>query len=390
MSNRAPAPPRPRRRRQTLLVLSAVGVGLAALQVAAHVRATAFVARAADTGGWVGALAARHAEPFREMDVVIPSRQGPVPARVYRPHSVRRTLVVPPGVHALGIDEPRMVRFARDLAAAGVAVVTPEIPDVKRYRMTPGSVDALEDATLWVLDQPELVDRAAPALAGTSFAGGLAIVAAGRPALRDRLSFVASLGGHGDLPRVIRYLCTGVQPDGTTRLPHDYGVAVILLNVAQRVVPSGQEKPLREGIRQFLHASHLAVFDEAAARLEFERARMAEAALPEPAATLLHLVNERDVERLGAILRPHVAGWGDEAALSPERSAAPAAPVFLLHGSDDNVIPAQESTFLARRLEGHTKVHVLVTPLITHAQLDETRRIGDVVRLVAFWAAVLE
>ena len=49
---------------------------------------------------------------------------------------------------------------------------------------------------------------------GISFAGGLSIVAAGRPALRDHVAVVLSLGGHGDLPRTLRYLCTGIQADG--------------------------------------------------------------------------------------------------------------------------------------------------------------------------------
>ena len=45
---------------------------------------------------------------------------------------------------------------------------------------------------------------------GISFAGGLSIVAASRPSLRDRVAFVLSFGGHGDLPRTLRYLCTGM------------------------------------------------------------------------------------------------------------------------------------------------------------------------------------
>ena len=44
---------------------------------------------------------------------------------------------------------------------------------------------------------------------GISFSGGLSIVAAGRPALRDKVSYVMSFGGHGDLPRVMKYLASG-------------------------------------------------------------------------------------------------------------------------------------------------------------------------------------
>ena len=41
---------------------------------------------------------------------------------------------------------------------------------------------------------------------------------------------------------------------------------------------------------------------------------------------------------------------GDDPALSPERSAPPPVPVYLLHGTDDNVIPAVESALLAADL----------------------------------------
>ena len=50
-------------------------------------------------------------------------------------------------------------------------------------------------------------------LMGISFAGGLSVVA-GRRGMGDRAAWVLSFGGHGDLPRTLRYLCTGVQPDG--------------------------------------------------------------------------------------------------------------------------------------------------------------------------------
>jgi hypothetical protein len=84
---------------------------------------------------------------------------------------------------------------------------------------------------------------------GISFSGGLALVAAGRPEVRNKVAFAVSLGGHDDLPRVLRYLCTGAEPyprqlggqgQPFVRAPHDYGVAVILLGVADRLVPGSQ------------------------------------------------------------------------------------------------------------------------------------------------------
>jgi hypothetical protein len=47
---------------------------------------------------------------------------------------------------------------------------------------------------------------------GISFSGGLSVVAAGRPSLAHRVAYVFSLGGHDDIGRVLRYLCTGREP----------------------------------------------------------------------------------------------------------------------------------------------------------------------------------
>jgi pimeloyl-ACP methyl ester carboxylesterase len=226
---------------------------------------------------------------------------------------------------------------------------------------------------------------------GISFAGGLSIVAAGRPAIRARVTSVLSFGGHGDLPRTLRYLLTGIQPDGVERPPHDYGVAIILLGVADRVVPTGQVEPLRAAIWSFLEASRLHAIDIARAEDEFARARELAAALPEPAQSYMHLVNARDVARLGPLLLPYITELAGDHALSPARSDAPACPVYLLHGTDDNVIPAVESILLAEDLRKRgTWVDVLLTPLITHADVDRSPTLPEIWRLVTFWGGLLK
>ncbi|MBI4486468.1 MAG: hypothetical protein HY655_10695 [Acidobacteria bacterium] len=111
--------------------------------------------------------------------------------------------------------------------------------------------------------------------------------------------------------------------------------------------------------------------------------------LPEPAATLLGYVNNRDVERLGPRLRPHVGPYADAPSLSPARSPTPAAPVFLLHGRDDNVIPASESLHLAGRLHGLVEVRLLVTDLIAHVEADQPAYVTDTLKLAGFWTDLL-
>jgi hypothetical protein len=362
----------------------------------------------------------------------IPTRHGPVDARIYRPASgqSRRAVTLVPGVHMDGIAELRLVGMAEDLAASGFTVLTVATPDLQRFQITPRSTDIIEDAAKWLaagataggtsLDSardtsvPPERHRIAPSsdgkigMLGISFSGGLSIVAAGRPELRDKVSFVMSFGGHGDLPRVMRYLCSGNAPampplgeatrdvagaeHVSIRPPHDYGLAVTLIGLAERLVPANQVEPLREGILTFLTASSLDMFDKPRAAIEFQKARDYAETLPEPSRTLLTHVNNRAVDKLGPTLLPVVEAIDEPdavAALSPERAPAPAAPVFLLHGAEDNVIPSVETVLLTNYLRGKTEVHAMLSGLITHAEVDKTAAAIEVWRLVGFWRTLM-
>jgi dienelactone hydrolase len=376
----------------TVLALLGGLVLVALLVVPDHLRGLSLLARAANMKGeQVERIARWGTGPFSVAETQVPSRYGPLRARLFRPEHPRgRTVILTSGVHADGIDEPRLVELARDFAAGGLTVLTPDLPDLLRYRITPRETDMIEDVALWAASRPELAPEGRVGLVGISFSGGLSVVAAGRPSLQDKVAFTLSLGGHGDFSRVLAFLCTGVLPDGQRLSPHDYGVVIILLNVADQVVPPEQVEPLREGILTFLRASHFAMHDGRRAHETFAEARRLQSLLPEPAATLMGYVNDRAVTALGPLLLPHVRAFASDAALSPERSPASRSPVYLLHGAGDTVIPASESVLLARWLAPQVEVHQLSTPLITHAELDRRAEPAEVWRLVAFWSALLD
>ena len=357
-----------------------------------YVRAAAFVVQAAGLKGLAAATAELEAGDITERPMRVPWRGGQLAGRWYAPSSsTRMPILLVPGVHASGIEEPRLVGVARDLASVGAPVLTVELPDLTRYAITPRSTDQVEDAAGWLSAQRDLAPRGRIGMIGISFAGGLSIVAAGRPAVRDHVGFAMSFGGHGDLPRTLRYLCTGLQPDGITRPPHDYGVAIILLGVADRVVPAEQVGPLRDAILTFLEASRLDMVDKARSEAEFAKTREITRTLAEPARTLMTYVNDRDVSQLGPILLPHVGELGGDPALSPSRSPPPSATIYLLHGADDNVIPAVESRLLAQDLQQKgVVVHHLTTPLITHAEVDRPPSIREIWELVRFWGGLLD
>ncbi|HEY6211579.1 MAG TPA: hypothetical protein VIW45_04800, partial [Vicinamibacterales bacterium] len=156
------------------------------------------------------------------------------------------------------------------------------------------------------------------------------------------------------------------------------------------LVPREQVEPLRAGIRQYLWASALdGGVDKARAPAEFDKVRAMLAKLREPSATVLKHVVDRDVVHLGPQLLPYISYYGGDPALSPSKSPKPTAPVFLLHGQGDNVIPPIESEYLADDLRGHTEVRLLISGLISHAEADQPTHVGDVMDLAAFWGDLL-
>jgi hypothetical protein len=403
-----PSVPLTRRARAALVVVFVLGLSF--FIALPYLDALGFIIRAADLPGTAATLASWRTNMFaRDADFTVPTRSGDIPARFYRPaRQTRRTILLIPGVHRDGINESRLVGLAEDLAATGFGVLTVAAPDLQRYRITPQVTDVIEDAVKWTADQPQYRTDGKIGILGISFSGGLSIVAAGRDSIRDRIAFVMSFGGHGDLARAMHYLASG-QVLGdlekakrssavmgadhvSVHAPHDYGLAVTLLNLADRVVPADQVAALSKGIDGFLLASSLAVTDPPKAMPILEEMKQYQETLPEPSRTYMQYVNDRAVDKLGPILLPVADALANHPAmpsLSPERARPPAAPVFLLHGVDDSVIPSVETVLLAEHLKGKVRVQGLLSGLITHAEVNRTATSTEVWRLASFWRAIM-
>src|SRR5688572_7984766 len=175
------------RGRAALLTVLAL-VGIVSYVAAPYVRAASLFVRAANLGGRVEALADAAARSVSVLPRhLVPTRQGDVAAQWYRPSGrVRRAALLVPGVHSMGIAEPRLTALAQDLAGSGVAVMTMALPDLIGYQITARSADVIEDAVTWMAMQPGLAPDGRVGIVGISFAGGLSIVAAGRPSVRDK------------------------------------------------------------------------------------------------------------------------------------------------------------------------------------------------------------
>jgi hypothetical protein len=369
-----------------------------------YARGLSFVVRAIDLQGTPRRLADAGADEIRERDIEIPAAAVPLKAHVYEPSPSRgRAMLLVPPLGAAGALQ--VAGLARQLAASGITVVTPDIPELARFEIAPHVTTAIERAALWLASEPALSPDGIAGIAGIGFAGGLAVVAAGRQTLSNRVAYVVSIGGHHDLPRVLRYLCTGTEPRPSNQirlkpnttdqdpaafvgLPSDYGVAVALLGVAPRLVPAAQVEPLRIAVLRFIETLPRDGTNRPEGDRNVPAAADAAKRLSEPAATLFRYLVASDVVHLGARMLPHVSAYGSDASLSPARSPKPSAPVFLLHDSGDRVVPEVEAEYLSEEMRGHAPVRLLTSGFATTAS-DRPLSAAEMLRLAGFWGDVM-
>jgi hypothetical protein len=110
------------------------------------------------------------------------------------------------------------VRFGEALARLGVVVMLPESSGLLAERLTFAEIDGLRASYNVLLSQPD-VDPERTGFVGLSAAGGLSIVAAAQPDLRERVRFVNSFGSYYDAAALLLDVASdSYELDGQERL----------------------------------------------------------------------------------------------------------------------------------------------------------------------------
>lgn len=371
----------PHRRWPIALALLAALVAWLLPSALRHVRALGLllgVAGVSDPTGVVQWLAREVQEDVRAVQAGTRSLR----ARAYRPHVAGRAsgVVLLHGVHPRGIDEPHLRSFARDLAATGLDVLTPELPELLDNRVEPSTVDDI--AACAQRHARSTGDKVG--VWGVSFAGGLALLAATRPDAGRTLSHVVAIGAHHDLARVARYYA-GLDvraPDGSrpTVRPHPYGARVILLAHAASIFSPEGLPGARRALRSYLAGRREAAHREAA-RLD-----------PATRALVEMLLDDRHRDDVGRLLARAAEEHAAELArVSPVKQLRGLrVPTYLLHGTDDPVIPSLETMHLQREIPAAFLRLALVTPVLRHTEAGPRPPLAEYGKVVRFVAELLD
>jgi dienelactone hydrolase len=321
--------------------------------------------------------------PLREEAFSVPDRDGLLGGRLYRPAAAGPlpAIVVCPGAAEGGIDDLRFVRLARALAASGLAVFTPDLVDLRELRITPATVERVVAAASGLASRADVAAGGRVGLAGISFAGSYALLAAADPRVRDRLSCVVAFGAYANLARVVRGWLSAPQRSIPGVYPvESYGKWIVLANNVERLAPEGDGEFLRSGLRALVDGREAPA---APANLSADGRRLWQAAItPGPLPPDL-------IDAIVGACAPMLAELSLDGKLGRVRC-----PVFLLHASADPLIPQSESDAIQREIAGHAPVRYLVTDLFEHVTIraDDARRPGlvEALPMLRFVAAVLE
>ncbi len=152
-----------RRGRWIFLLLLVILFGIAVNYVRFDLRSYALLTRFADPSA-SGRFLRFETHDVTTEDVTIPTPSGPLRARLFLPAGVAHPqgVVAVHGIHHLGMDEPRLMSFARAVAGTGLAVLTPR----RRARSSSDVVRPFRDDECHAL-RPSLEDvRRRPAERG--------------------------------------------------------------------------------------------------------------------------------------------------------------------------------------------------------------------------------
>jgi pimeloyl-ACP methyl ester carboxylesterase len=310
-----------------------------------------------------------------------PAPSAVLRARLYVPVGVKhpRGMVVVHGIHHLGMDEPRLVSFARAVAASGMAVLTPQIDSLADYHVDGHSIGMIGESALWL---GQRLRYPAVTVTGISFAGGLSLLAAQDLRYAAHMRALVLMGAYDDLARVSRYLASGMEelPDGTTEShpAHDYGASVFVYAHLSQFFPPADLEAAHQALRDWLWE-------------EPDQAKVVMEKLSPPArATMDALLDRRIEEVRPRILRAIQADQAELAAISPHGHLADLrVPVYILHGSGDNIIPPAESLWLAQDIPHGVVREILITGAFSHVDPEKDASLKERWRLLKFVGDVL-
>ena len=268
------------------------------------------------------------------------------------------TIITFPGLSVHGYHDQRMARLSSALSRLGFLVITPCIADIERLVIDPATIDKFAELIQAVFADTALnPGQQKISFFSASYSGGIAMLAACRQPVAACINSVCLVGAFSNFSNVLHF----VIGENTT---DDYARNIILRNFLQRshyqddsvihllttaIEDNGfqRKNPHLPHHLQSVPVSSLSLYEKLQTDVDFRQK------------LVYQVLTEID----------QTEKWSEKFSLTGKLDQV-TFPVFLIHGNNDNVIPASESRSLHEELNHLGKQsELLLTSLLDHGDL---------------------
>ncbi|MCB1193286.1 MAG: hypothetical protein H7A23_25225 [Leptospiraceae bacterium] len=275
--------------------------------------------------------------------------------RFYIPSNNRlpKTILLIHGMSVLGIEDNRLVELAQNLCCSGFSVITPEFEELKHLKIQYDTIENIIDVLKSLNLKSNLIDTENIGFFSISFTGGLGLISATDKDVSGLIRAILVIGGYSDFSSTACYVLEDKNSD-------EYGRLIFLYNFIDLVLEKS------ENLKDVLYESAV---DNAFRRYGKDSV----------ANKLIQDLNIRDKEiyqkiwnqddysvNLGREIFESISTLAQK--MSPiEYVERINAPISLLHGKDDRVIPETETIKLSEKMKKMKKEYVMeITGLLSH------------------------
>ncbi|XDD53736.1 alpha/beta hydrolase [Leptospira sp. WS4.C2] len=239
------------------------------------------------------------------------------------------------GMSAMGIDDPRILELAENIASSDYSVILPELPEVRGLRIEENTISNIQDLMMEIHSTKHLFNGDGLGYLSASFSGGMGLIAASKSNTRHKIKSSMVIGAYCDFLDTVPFVFSNYDID-------PYAVYVILFNflhrfertIAEELEPIYFEAALDNGLKRMGHearAESLLKGTSTLAQDFFFQVGADGNFRMELAKRVLDTVPENLPENLSPFYQLETLGG----------------PVALLHGKTDSVISPEESEKLA-------------------------------------------
>ncbi|MCW7470239.1 alpha/beta hydrolase family protein [Leptospira kanakyensis] len=288
-------------------------------------------------------------------EIFIPIRNGSLRTDCYIPKSKSLgTIITINGLAPLGNRDPRFIIVNKSLQKIGYTVVSPFYDEICDYKISLRNIEDIKDSILFISKQKEISPSGKVSIFSPSFSGSLSLIAASDKQIADRINCICTIGAYAKVDDIIGNLFANQNLD-------EYGRMILLLNFLP--ISIGKNESLFKAIKLTILDNYYKSKD-LYLKPHYQKMKNADRLFFD------QLKNDPEfrIKHWNVVLKKGGKNRELLTALSVTNHISNLKlPILLIHGLKDDVVPANESVILHKKLitQG-VNSKLCVTTLISH------------------------